>query len=297
MARSSTALIGAISALGLAGLVWLGTAIAGGTPVTPAAPPDAHPLTAAVQAGRHFRIDGPHGPIHVWIPAGYHAETGATIVYLHGYYDDADSAWIGHHLPEQFAMSALNAMFIVPEAPSGSRPSVNYPSLSQVLRTVEDQTGVSRGMALTAVIGHSGAFRTIDSWLDEPEVDQLVMIDAMYADEDQIEAWYRASPRHRLITVAEDTLQWNEQLVRDLRDVLVLDRVPPTWDTWPPEARTARAVYVRSQYSHMPLVTEGMVLPAVLRLLPVELLATEPWTQPLGALPVPPDAPADAPAD
>lgn len=297
MARPGVALIGTIAALGLAGLVWLGVAIAGGSPVPAAAPPDAHPLTVAVQAGRHFRIDGPHGPIHVWIPAGYHADTGATIVYLHGYYDDADSAWIGHHLPEQFAMSALNAMFVVPEAPSGSRPPVNYPSLSQVLRTVEDQTGVSRGMALTAVIGHSGAFRTIDSWLDEPLVDQLVMIDAMYADEEQIEAWYRASPRHRLITVGEDTLQWNEQLVRDLRDVLVIDRVPPTWDTWPGEARTARAVYIRSQYAHMPLVTEGMVLPAVLRLLPVELLATEPWTQPLGALPVPPDAPPDAPTD
>jgi hypothetical protein len=282
-------------AIAVAGLTWLGGAIAGDA--LRATPPDAHPLVAAAAAGRHVRIDGPHGPIHVWIPPSYHADTGATIVYLHGYYDDADSAWIGHHLPEQFAMSALNALFIVPEAPSGIKPPVNYPSLAELLRTVEDKAGVTRGMALTAVVGHSGAFRTIGTWLDEPLVDQLVMIDAMYANEEQIEAWLRASPRHRLITVAEDTLQWNEQFLHDIPDTLVLDRVPPTWDTWPAEAKTARAVYVRAQYAHMPLVMDGIVLPAVLRLLPVELLPDEPWQQPLGAMPPLPDAAIDSPSD
>ena len=282
----------------VAALYWLGTAVglAGDTVHAPVPADAAHPLTRAVAAGKHFRIDGPHGPIHVWIPPSYHADTGATIIYLHGYYDDADSAWTGHHLPEQFAMSALNAMFIVPEAPVGARPPVNYPSLSELLRVVEDKTGFTRGMALTAVVGHSGAFRTIDDWLDEPLVDQLVMIDSMYANEEQIEAWFRSSPRHRLVTVGEDTLQWNEQLAHDLSDVLVLDRVPPTYDTWPPEAKTARVVYVRAQYAHMPLVMDGIVLPSVLRLLPVELLADEPWTQPLGALPQP-DAAVDSPSD
>jgi hypothetical protein len=278
---------------------WLGTAVGlAGDAVRAPAPADAmHPLTRAVAAGKHFRIDGPRGPIHVWVPASYHADTGATILYLHGYYDDADSAWTGHHLPEQFAMSALNAIFIEPEAPVGARPPVNYPNLGELLRTVEDKTGLTRGMALTAVVGHSGAFRTIDTWLDEPLIDQLVMIDSMYANEEQIEAWYKASPRHRLITVGEDTLQWNEQFVHDIGDVVVLDRVPPTYELWPAEARTARAVYIRAQFAHMPLVMDGIVLPSVLRLLPVEQLGDEPWTQPLGALPLPPDAPDDAPSD
>jgi len=40
----------------------------------------------------------------------------------------------------------------------------------------------------------------------------------------------------------------------------------------------------------MPLVTEGIVLPSLLRLLPVELLADEPWRLPLGALPALADA-------
>jgi hypothetical protein len=286
-----------VIAAGALGLAWLGAAIAGdGLPsFTASVPIDApHPLTAAVMAGKHLRIDAPRGPIHVWIPPSYRAETGATIIYLHGYYDDADSAWIGHRLPEQFAMSALNAMFIVPEAPSGARTPVNYPNLTEMLQLVEERTGVSRGMAYTAVVGHSGAFRTIHSWLDEPMVDELVMIDAMYADEELIEAWYKASPRHKLVTVGEDTLQWNEQMLRDLGDVLVVDRVPSDYKLWPREARTARAVYVRAQYMHMPLVMDGIVLPGLLRLLPVELLPDEPWQQPLGALPALPDAPPAA---
>ena len=288
------ALVLAVSAA-IAAVCCLGWAIAG----NPAAPaePAVHPVTAAVAAGKHVRIEGPHGVIQVWVPAGYHADTGATIVYLHGYYDDADSSYIGHHLPEQFAMSALNAIFVVPETPSAQKTPINYPDLGELISLVEDKTGVTRGMALTAVVGHSGAFRTIDAWLDEPLVDTLVSIDSMYGNEEQIAAWYKASPRHRLITVGEDTLQYNEQLSRMLPDMLVIDRVPPTYDTWPPEAKLARAVYVRAQFMHMPLVTDGIVLPSLLRLLPVELLADEPWAQPLGALPQQPDAAVDAPND
>jgi len=287
------ALVLAVSAA-IAAVCWLGWAIAGNSAAPVAV---VHPVTAAVAAGKHVRIEGPHGVIHVWLPASYHADTGATIIYLHGYYDDADSSYIGHRLPEQFAMSALNAMFIVPETPSAQKTPLNYPDLGELLSLVEDKTGVSRGMALTAVVGHSGAFRTIDAWLDEPLVDTIVSIDSMYANEEQIAAWYKASPRHRLITVGEDTLQYNEQLLRTLPDMLVVDRIPPTYDTWPPEAKLARAVYVRAQFMHMPLVTDGIVLPSLLRLLPVELLADEPWTQPLGGLPQAPDAAVDAPAD
>jgi len=280
-----------VTAVGVAALCWAGWTLADEAPpgapfVLP--PQDASTMppaiTAAVAAGRHVRIDGPHGSIHVWIPPSFQADTGATIVYLHGYYDDADTSYIGHRLPEQFAMSALNAMFIVAETPVAAKTPINYPSLGELLQLVEEKTGTSRGMALTVVVGHSGAFRTIDSWLDEPLVDELVMIDSMYGNEEQIEAWMRASPHHKLITVGEDTLIYNENLLRALPDTLVIDRVPTAYGLWPAEVRTARSVYIRAQFMHMPLVTDGVVLPGLLRLLPVPLLPDEPWTQPLGSL-------------
>jgi len=290
-----------LASLGLAlliGLVWLGAALAGEPQVVPTAPAadDASATIAnAVAAGRHVRIDGPRGPIHVWIPASYHADTGATVIYVHGYFDDADTAWTGHQLAQQFALSALNAMFVIPEAPVAQKTPINYPDLGELLRLVEDATGATRGAALTVAVGHSGAFRTLQAWLDEPLLDQVVMVDAMYGDEDAIVGWVKASPRHRLIFVGEDTLLATESVAEKLPETLTLDRFPPTYDTWPAAARVARSVYVRAQYMHMPLVTEGIVLPSLLRLLPVELLPDEPWRLPLGAL-APLPSPSIAPA-
>ena len=271
----------------VAGLVWLGIASAGDPP--PAAPAPS-PLARAVAAAKHVRIEGPRGPIHVWVPAGYRADTGATVVYVHGYFDDADTAWTGHQLPEQFALSALNALFVVPDAPVAPRTPINYPDLGEVLRLVEDRTGVVRGAALTAVVGHSGAFRTIEAWLDEPLVDQIVMVDAMYGDEDPLLAWFEASPRRRLISVGQDTVLGTESIASRIPETFRVDRFPPSWDTWPAQAKAARHVYVRAQFGHMQLVMDGIVLPSLLRLLPVELLADQPWQLPLGSLPPLPDA-------
>jgi len=285
-----------LAATALAALAWLGVALAGDPPVQASGP-----IAAAVNAGKHVRIDGPRGPIHVWIPAGYHADTGATILYVHGYWDSADTAWTMHQLPEQFALSALNAMFVVPEAPIQQRVAVNYPDVGEILRLVEDQTGVMRGAALTAAVGHSGAFRTIQEWLDEPLIDQIVMIDAMYGEESLFVSWFGASPRRRLIDVGWDTLLGTEAATARIPETVTIDRFPPSWDAWPPEARRARSLYIRSQYNHMPLVTDGVALPFLLRLLPVELLPDLPWQLPLGSLPplppLPVDAAVDAPAD
>jgi hypothetical protein len=303
--RGRTVLLASVGLAVLIGLAWLGAALANETTVAPsaaAAAADAAKtaIASAVAAGRHVRIDGPRGPIHVWIPASYHADTGATVLYVHGYFDDADTAWTGHQLAQQFALSALNALFVVPEAPVAQKTPINYPDLGELLRLVEDATGQTRGAALTVAVGHSGAFRTLQAWLDEPLIDQLVMVDAMYGDEDLIVGWLRASPRHRLIFVGEDTLLGTESVADKLPETVTIDRFPPTYDTWPAAARTARSLYIRAQYAHMPLVTEGIALPSLLRLLPVEQLADQPWRLPLGSLPALPDAaalPADAAVD
>jgi len=287
--------IATASGLGLVGLVWLGAALAqqpGAVPVPVSV--DAGPIAAAVTAGKHLRLEGPHGPVHVWIPAGYRAETGATIVYVHGYWNTVDTAWAAHQLPEQVALSALNAILIAPEAPIQQKVAVNYPDLTELLRFVEDKAGVPRGAALTVAIGHSGAYRTIYEWFDEPMLDQVILVDAMYGDEDVIVEWAKASERHRLIMIGEDTVLGAEAIAAKLPELVILDRFPPTYELWPAEAKAARLVYIRSQFSHMPLVSEGVALPSALRLVPVERLAELPWKLPLGSLPRLVDAGTDA---
>ena len=291
MQRTRTAVVAALSLTAIAGLVWLGVAIAD-DPVSSTAPIDAPvgPIAQAVARGQHLRIDGPQGPVHVWIPAGYQADTGATILYIHGYYDNVDTAWTGHQLPEQFAQSSLNAIFVAPEALVSNRGGVNYPDLGELLRLVEDKAGVPHGATLTITMEHSGAFRTLEAWLDEPLLDQIVMIDAMYGDEEKIVAWYKAVPSRRLILIGEDTVLGGEGIAQKLPEAFVLDRVPPTNDLIPEEARTLRLVYMRAQFGHMALVMEGLVMPSAMRLLPVERLVDGPWKLPMGPLTPGPDA-------
>ena len=90
----------------------------------------------ALEGGVHWRIRSQHGPIHVWVPADYDRATAGTVVYVHGYWTDADGAWKKHRLARQFRQSRQNALFIVPEAPSGPDQGVVWDSLVELRREV-----------------------------------------------------------------------------------------------------------------------------------------------------------------
>jgi hypothetical protein len=249
------------------------------------------PLALAVQRGQALRVAAAEGPIHVWRPAGYHADTAATVVYVHGYYTDVDTAWRDHQLPAQFAASAVNALFVAPEAPDGARQQIQFRDLGELLRTVETELGEPRPSGPLIILAHSGAYRTVLAWLDYPLIDTVVMIDSLYGDFDELRDWLAHGPARRLVTIGDDTLRWTEDFARSIPGTVEVDRIPPEMELWPPEARSARHLYVRSQYGHMTQVTGDVVVPMVLRLEAVELLADAPWDHPLGALPpLPPDA-------
>ncbi|MBP9086761.1 MAG: hypothetical protein KBG15_11620 [Kofleriaceae bacterium] len=242
-------------------------------------------ITDAVAAGTYWRIDGPHGPLHVWRPAGYHADGAATILYAHGYYINVDGAWLKYQLPEQFAMSGANATFIAVEVPSGVRQAIHYPNLVEVLQIVEHATASPRGSGPIVAMGHSGAFRTLKAWMDAPMLDTIIALDALYGENDAFQEWFEGGPHRRMITVGDDTLRWTEEMATDISETFTVDMLPATYDAWPAKALSARHVYVRSQFNHMALVTSGRAIPALLRLLPVETLPTSPWQSPLGQLP------------
>lgn len=282
----------AAAAATLAGGAALAVTLADDAGPSPAPPPS--PLAEAVAAGRSYTLTSASGPIHVWVPAGYHPDGAATVLYVHGYYTDVDKAWSEHRLAEQWALSSVNAVFIAPRAPSGSRQAVSWPALEDLLAEVYGQLDVARPTGEVIAIGHSGAYRTLLPWLDYPLLDTVIQVDATYGDVDTWLAWMAASRQHRLIVIADDTVRWTEELVDELGrrlpgEVVTLDRFGG-YDDVPAEARTARAVYVRSQYGHMALVTSGLVLPLVLRMVPLEVLAGGAWREPLGLPALPLDA-------
>lgn len=278
--------LGAALAAALAGVIAVSLADDGGVDAGDELGPGRSRVDEAVAAGRSWRLDTANGPVHVWVPAGYHPDGAATIVYAHGYYTDVDKAWVNHRLPQQFALSGVNALFIAPEVPSGSRQPVHWPSLADLLIEVQGATGVARPMGTTVAIGHSGAYRVMFTWMDYPGLDTIVAMDALYDEVDTWQAWIEGAAARRLVVVGDDTVRWTEELARELAgETLVLDRFPDDGRIVP-EATRARIVYVRSQFGHMPLVTEGFALPYVLRLLPVEILPDAPWDEPLGLPPL-----------
>lgn len=275
-----------------AGVIAGGVALAvssaddGGVPAAPGPPP----LEAAVAAGRSWALTTAAGPVHVWVPAGYHPDGAAIVVYVHGYGDDVDGAWTQHRLPEQFARSAANAVFIAAEAPQSSRQAVRWPALEDLLAAVFAAVDVARPTGEVIAIGHSGAYRTLLAWTSYPSLDWIIALDATYGELDAWRAWMAAAPAHHLIFVGDDTLRWTEELVRDLEadlpgQVVTVERLDDLADELGPVTAGARAIYLRHQAGHMPLVTDGRAIPALVRLAPVELLADGPWRQPPGLPP------------
>ena len=89
-----------------------------------------------VAGGTHWRIKTKAGAVHVWIPADYDRESAGTVVYVHGYYTNSDGAWRDYGLAKQFRASKQNAMFVVPDAPSGNDEEVKWPALTDLRKAV-----------------------------------------------------------------------------------------------------------------------------------------------------------------
>lgn len=232
----------------------------------------ADPLDAEVEGpilpGNHTRIDTPRGPIHVWAPEGYRAESAALIVYVHGYHVNVDDAWWAHGLPEQFGAARGNALFVVPEAPSGPREPVHWATLADVVADLDGRIAEELPRGRVILIGHSGAYRTIEAWLGDPKLATVVLLDAGYGERTPYLEWVRRSTDHRLITVSSDTEWWCRVLHHHLPSTRTVAGVPAR-----PEAlRGQRIVHVRTQLDHWGVVTRA--LGATLRMLQVPPVAS-----------------------
>jgi hypothetical protein len=227
--------------------------------------------TDASAGARHIRIETRHhGPIHVWVPDGYDPARAGVVVYVHGYFADVDDAWKQYGLARQFAKSGIDAVFIAPEAPTGPSDAVSWSSLAELLDRVDDDIDLPDGPLIA--VGHSGAHRTLSEWLDDPNLDTVVLLDALYGKVDELKDWLEESDDHRLIDVSVLTRPWAEELHAQLPDTVVFNGFPSRKSGRMRGAREARVIHVRSHLGHMPLVTGGVALPLTLRALRLPLV-------------------------
>jgi len=224
-----------------------------------------------VAGGIHWRVRTDAGAIHVWVPPGYDRATAGTVVYVHGYYTDADGAWKGHDLARQFKASGQNAIFIVPDAPSGNGEAVKWPALTDLRRAIT-RANIKLPDGPTVVVGHSGAFRTVMQWVDHKAVAQVILLDALYGGQrafDEFIGTGKRAQHHKLIVVGADTAQGSSAFAKKYPFAVVRDRMPASSGEFSKREKSAKLLYVRSQYGHMQIVTSGKVLPVLLRLTPL----------------------------
>jgi hypothetical protein len=227
-----------------------------------------------VLGGKHFRIRTGRGAVHVWVPPDYNRETAGTVIYVHGYYTDADGAWRDHELARQFKASRQNAMFIVPDAPAGNEDDVQWPALKDLRRAVT-RANLHLPDGPVVVMGHSGAFRTVMQWVDHRLVDQIILLDALYAGERAFDEFIASGKRaddHKLIVVAASTAEESSSFARRYKFAVAREQMPSTVGGFSRRERGAKLLYIRSQFEHMAIVTSGKVIPMLLRVTPLKAL-------------------------
>src|SRR5262249_31031821 len=159
--------------------------------------------------GRHWRIKTAQGAVHVWGPPGYDRETAGTVIYVHGYYTHAHGAWRDHELARPFQRRHQNAMFLLPAAPPRHHHHLQRAALKDLRRAVT-RANLHLPDGPVIVMGHSGAFRTVMQWVDHRLVEQIILLDAMYAGESAFDEYIGSGKRadeHKLIVVAANTAQ------------------------------------------------------------------------------------------
>jgi hypothetical protein len=227
-----------------------------------------------VAGGKHWRIKTAQGSVHVWVPDGYDRETAGTVVYVHGYWTDADGAWRDHELARQFRASHQNAMFIVPDAPASNDDGVNWPALKD-LRHAVTRANLHLPDGPVIVMGHSGAFRTIMQWVDHRLVEQIILLDAMYAGESAFDEYIgngKRADEHKLIVVGASTAQASAGFANKYKFAVAREKMPESVSGFTHRERAAKLLYIRSQYEHMSIVTSGRVIPVLLHLTPLKAL-------------------------
>ena len=227
-----------------------------------------------VLGGRHFRINTSRGAVHVWAPPDYDRATAGTVIYVHGYYTDADGAWREHELAKQFKASHQNALFIVPDAPAGNDDDVKWPALKD-LRKAVSRANIHLPDGPVVVMGHSGAFRTVMQWVDHKLVDQIILLDALYAGEsafDEFIASGKHADDHKLIVVAASTSEESASFAKRYKFAVARERMPGSAGGFTKRERGAKLLYIRSQFEHMAIVTSGKVIPTLLRVTPLKAI-------------------------
>jgi hypothetical protein len=222
-------------------------------------------MTAAEPAAaQEWRIVSAGQVVRVFRPPGFRGRDAAVVLYVHGFYTDADKAWIQHRLPEQFEASLRNALFVAPVARKGAGEPLPWPGLDALLELVSGATGEALPRAPVVAAGHSGAYKQIASWLDHRRLETVLLLDGLYGQESAFRTWLDRRRRHRMALVSKDTAAataaWTRRIPYAVRRPLCPDR----FELLSARERKAKLLAMGTDTDHFGVVTDGKALPLML---------------------------------
>ena len=227
-----------------------------------------------VHGGVHWKCMTERGAIHIWAPFHYRRERAGVVVFVHGYSVDVDEAWSSLSLGEQFQMSQRNAVFIVPEAPREHGEPVTWPVLSELRRAIR-QCGLYLPLGPWVIVGHSGAYRTIQGWVDDRQVKHLILLDALYARHKRFKS-FLDRPNTKMTLVSTETSETSRKFSEESTYTVRRSEIPAHFRSFTSRERRSRLLYLKSQYHHWGLVTNKRVIPLMLRLTRLRPLSLTP---------------------
>ncbi|HTK60155.1 MAG TPA: pilin, partial [Candidatus Baltobacteraceae bacterium] len=254
---------------------------AAGCPTTP----------VAENGGTHwcYEHSSDKGHVHLWKPDGYDATSAVTVIYIHGFNNDEitdkvrrqdgsyiDRAWDSHHLSAQFKASGINALFIAPEGPIGSKTtnstaqgitntrytSVLWGSLNALLTSVTDKGHIVPPNDVT-VAGHSAGMYTAQQLWSNSRVKHLISLDWVDGSlESSVSSWYNQGGGRMLTLVGGSS---GQQTIMDrMQNALPCTRASSPLSLTAAEI-AARCLYMRTSLGHMQVVTGQKAMPQALK--------------------------------
>ena len=220
---------------------------------------------ATAAAGTSERLTAPEGSVRVFKPRHYDPSTAGVVIYVHGLYTTVDQAWYQHRLPQQFARSGRNALFVVPAARSEATAPPPWGDLQTLLDRVAREVADLPSAGPLVVAGHSGAYKQILLWLPHPRLQTLLLLDALYGGQPELRAWLDAAPDHRMSLVSHDTIAAARAFIDDIPSGIHRKRCPQRFASLSDAERTAKVLSMDTRTDHFGIVTGGKVLPLLLR--------------------------------
>jgi hypothetical protein len=149
---------------------------------------------------------------------------------------------------------------------------VKWPALTDLRRAIA-RANIKLPNGPTIVIGHSGAFRTVMQWVDHKAVAQVILLDALYGGQHAFDEFIDSGSRanhHKLIVIGNDTSENSDAFAKNYPFAVVRNSMPASAGDFKAREKSAKFLYIKSQYGHMPIVTSGKVIPVLLQLTPLK---------------------------